>query len=234
MLQVDLDRFAFGDKTVLKDISLTLEKDRNLTIMGANGCGKSTLAKIMCALYKTKKSVKIDGEYVERISDKKRALKINYIPPKLQIYDSYVSVKEYLRLSRIRGEIESALTVSGLYEKQDLYCKDLSSGEAQLLLVASALCHGGEITVFDEPVSNLDPKKVKTVFDILKGDMLLQKIVITHNLQFAYKLGYPIFFMQKSGARLYDDCDEFFDKENLFRLFGGSVVKRDDIVVIEL
>ncbi len=234
MLQIALNRFDINEKTILKDISFELEDGENLTIMGANGAGKSTFAKVICALYKTKKSIKVDDLYIERISGEKRALKLNYIPPKFEIYDGYITVGEYLNLNTLKMSAKSALEIMGLESYVDICCKDLSSGEAQLLLIASALCHGAKITIFDEPVSNLDPTRVKKVFDILKSDLLFQKIVITHNLNFAYKLAYPVLYIKEGRAEFFKSSQEFFDKENLLRLFGDSVVKKDDFVVIEL
>ncbi len=205
-----------------------------MTILGENGAGKSTLAKIVCGLYKTKKTVFIDDLYLENLSFEKRAMKLNYIPAKLEVYDEFLRVKEFLRLSLVKGDLKSAVALSGFDKRDGEFCKDLSSGEAQMLLLASSIAHNADITIFDEPVSNLDPKRVKRVFEMLKSDLLLQKIVITHNLHFAYKLGYSILFIKDSRGEFYENCDDFFEKENLLRLFGKSVVKKDDFVVMEL
>jgi iron complex transport system ATP-binding protein len=110
----------------------------------------------------------------------------------------------------------------------------LSSGEQQLLLVASALVHEAKITIFDEPTSNLDPQKTKKVFEILKSDILKQKIIISHDLQLALKLGYPILYILNGKGRYFESVDKFFTSSNLKEIFGDSVIKDDDIVVVNL
>jgi len=233
MLKADFPNYQIDNKDILKDISLELKDGQNLTILGSNGAGKSTLAKLLTGLLKSKCSVSLDGEFIENISGDKRSKLINYIPPKLSIYDSYITVYDYLALGYQKSKIDEVLKLLGLDRFRDSYCSTLSSGEGQLLLIASSLVHGSKITIFDEPTSNLDPKKIKKVFDILKSNHLKQKIIITHNLQFAYKLGYPIFFINEGRAKLYS-LEQFFSQENLEKLFDQSVVKNGDNVVIEL
>ena len=111
----------------------------------------------------------------------------------------------------------------------------MSSGEQQLLLVASALVQDAKLTIFDEPTSNLDPKKTKRVFEILKNPMhLKQKIIITHDLQFASKLNYPILYITHGEGKLFESANAFFNASNLQDIFGDSVVKNGDIVVVNL
>jgi iron complex transport system ATP-binding protein len=75
---------------ILDDISLTIDK-KNLIILGSNGCGKTTLAKV------------ISGLNDNGVLDNKR---INYIPTKLDIFDEFMSVNEYLELSNLYGDMQ--------------------------------------------------------------------------------------------------------------------------------
>ena len=231
MLKANFPSYKIDDKEILKDISLELKKGENLTILGSNGAGKSTLAKLLCYLIKSKDSVLLDDIPIEKLPNKQRAKLINYIPAKLSIYDSYITVYDFLALGSHESKISEVLKLLEIEVFEKSYCSNLSSGEQQLLLVASALVDGADITIFDEPTSNLDPQKTKKIFDILKSNRLKQKIVITHDLQFAYKLGFPIYYISEGSGQIYE---KFFDEENLEKVFAGSVKKSGDDVVIKL
>ena len=235
MLKVNLPLFKIDDKKILKGISLNLKENKNLTILGSNGAGKSTLAKLLCGLLKSKKSVMIEDTFIESLEDNRRSKLINYIPPKLSIYDSYITVYDFLALSEHPSKIKEVLKLLELEKFQKSYCSDLSSGEQQLLLLASALVQDAKLTIFDEPTSNLDPKKTKNVFKILNNPTYLkQKIIITHDLQFASKLNYPILYMTNGEGKHFESADEFFEPTNIKNIFGDSVIKKGKDVVVNL
>jgi iron complex transport system ATP-binding protein len=171
------------NSSILHEISFSLKENENLIILGENGAGKSTLAKVLSNLIINDK-VKLFGEQISKINDLKRAQLINYIPPKLSIFDEYITLREFLELSFISSvDIIKLLNLRKLEHK---HCKAFSSGEKQLLLLASAIIHNAKITIFDELTANLDISRLKEVYDILNSDLLQQKIIITHNLDFLF------------------------------------------------
>ena len=235
MLKVNLPSFKIDEKEILKKISFELKEGENLTILGSNGAGKSTLAKLLCGLLKSKKSIMIEDTFIESLASYRRSKLINYIPAKLSIYDTYINVYDFLALSHHPSKIEEVLRLLELEKFQKSFCSDLSSGEQQLLLLASALVQNAKLTIFDEPTSNLDPKKTKSVFKILKNsNFLKQKIIITHDLQLALKLNYPILYITKGDTKQYKNTDEFFTSSNLQALFGDSVVRDGQNVLVNL
>jgi iron complex transport system ATP-binding protein len=235
MLKVNLPSFKIDEKEILKKISFELKEDENLTILGSNGAGKSTLAKLLCGLLKSKKSIMIEDTFIESLASYRRSKLINYIPAKLSIYDTYINVYDFLALSFHTLKIEEVLNLLGLSKFEKSYCSDLSSGEQQLLLLASAMVQDAKITIFDEPTSNLDPRKTKLAFEILKNsNYLKQKIIITHDLQLALKLNYPILYMTNGDAKEYKSADEFFTPSNLHDIFGDSVVIDGKKVMVNL
>ncbi len=240
MLKINLPFYKIDKNVILKNIGLHLRDYENLTILGSNGAGKSTFAKLLCALLKSEKVVLLEDKYIENIDAKKRAKLINYIPAKLSIYDEYISVEDFLALSECKQtskakKILQVLKLVGLQKHQKSFCTQLSSGESQLLLLSSALIQDAKLTIFDEPTSNLDPIKTKLVFDILKDEMQLnQKIVITHDLQFALKLGFKILYIDEGKGINFESVDEFFASSNLEHIFKGSVVRSGDNIVVKM
>ncbi len=222
---------------ILKDISFSLEKDENLIILGANGAGKSTLAKVLSNLIEND-SVEIFLENISVIDDKRRVELINYIPPKLEVFDEYINVYEFLELSFIskvdKSRIEQVIAKVGLEQIRNRSCINLSSGEKQLLLLASSMIHNAKITIFDELTANMDISRVKEVYELFKTDFLQQKIVITHNLDLAYHLKYKVLFLQRGKVKFFGTSKEFFSEENLSKVYGNCLKIVDGHLVVNL
>jgi iron complex transport system ATP-binding protein len=222
---------------ILHDISFSLKENEDLIILGENGAGKSTLAKVLSNLI-TNNKVKLFHEEIDKINDLKRAQLINYIPPKLSIFDEYVTLKEFLELSTIENvnneKIDNLIKVLKLEKLKDRYCKAFSSGEKQLLLLASSIMHDAKITIFDELTANLDISRLKEVFDIFNSDLLKQKIIITHNLDLAYALKFKILFLKDGKIEFFGEHDEFFSNENLKKFYNNTILKLDKHLVVNL
>ena len=225
------------NSAILHNISFCLKQNENLIILGENGAGKSTLAKVLSNLI-SNNSVKLFGENIDKISDLKRAKLINYIPPKLSIFDEYVTLKEFLELSSIDitddKKIDEIISLLKLEKLKNRYCKAFSSGEKQLLLLASSIMHNAQITIFDELTANLDISRLKEVFEIFNGDLLKQKIIITHNLDLAYALKYKVLFIKDGKIEFFGQHDEFFSNENLKKFYNNTIMKLDKHLVVNL
>ena len=222
---------------ILKDITFSLKEGENLIILGKNGAGKSTLAKVLSNLIPNNKVI-LQGQRIDKIDDFKRAQAINYIPPKLSIFDEYVTLKEFLELSCVNEtdnkKIEEIITLLKLEKLKHRYCKAFSSGEKQLLLLASSIMHDAKITIFDELTANLDISRLKEVFDIFNSDLLKQKIIITHNLDLANALKYKVLFIKDGKIKFFDEHDKFFTNENLQKFYNNSILKLDNHLVVNL
>lgn len=222
---------------ILKDISFSLKEEENLIILGANGAGKSTLAKVLSTLISNDK-VKLFNEEVSSLSDEKRARFINYIPPKLEIFDEYITLYEFLELSFIekinRKKIEEVISLLKLEKIKNRACNDLSSGEKQLLLLASSIIHNAKITIFDELTANMDITRVQEAFEIFNSKYLQQKIIITHNLDLAFHLKYKILYLEEGEVKFFGQSEEFFSKEILSKFYQNCLKVVDGHLVVKL
>ncbi|WP_419764876.1 MAG: ATP-binding cassette domain-containing protein [Arcobacter sp.] len=223
--------------SILNDITFTLKEDENLVILGHNGAGKSTLAKVLSNLIENN-SVKIFNQNIKDISDKQRASFINYIPPKFEVFDEYITLREFFELSCIdyvdNEKIQKTIELLNLKRLENKHCITFSSGEKQLLLLGSSIMHNADITIFDELTANLDISRIKEVFDIFKSDFLKQKIIITHNLDLAYALKYKILYMNDGKIEFYGESEKFFSSENLKRFYNNSIIKVNEHLVVNL
>lgn len=219
---------------ILKDISFSLEN--NLIILGNNGAGKTTIAKVLSGIISSD-CITIDTLEPSKTYGKEKIELINYIPSHLEIFDAYLTVFEFLELSNLHSKfaIDTILENLHIGYLKNNYCNHLSSGESQLVLMASAILHNAKYTILDEPTSNLDPKRVKTIFNILKSKEYLQnKIIITHNLNLAYQLGFDILFIENGAMKYHGSGEDFFCPSNLKIFFDDSVKKIDNNILVNL
>ena len=223
---------SFDKKVILKDINLEIES--HLTILGANGSGKSTLAKAICNLNKFDGLIEIDSNSMQEFSLNQRAKSISYIPAKLDIYDSYISVEEFVLLGRFpykesffdyskkdKSITEQTLEFLKISHLKEHTVSSLSSGEQQLTLIAQALTQQSKIIIFDEPTANLDPHNSKIIAKHIKGlKEWHQVILITHDLHLASYVDSPVAFIKERTAYYYEK--NFFNDEELEKLYGVS------------
>lgn len=194
LFSVENISFSYGDRPVLKNISLQFSKGERIAIVGKNGAGKSTLAKALCQFVQT------DGNYIWQEEDikadsiKERAERIGYVlqNPNQMISETMIFDEVALGL-RLRGvseeEIEervlSVLKTCGLYEFRKWPISALSFGQKKRVTIASILVLGPEIILLDEPTAGQDQRNYTEIMNFL--DELNQQghtiIMITHDMQ---------------------------------------------------
>lgn len=220
----------YSNESILKNVNLSVES--NLSILGANGSGKSTLARAICSLIEYDGEILSDGVNIKNLSYQERAKTVVYIPAKLEIYDSFITVQDFVLLGRFaykksffeyssedRKIADANIELLGLEHLKNHTLVSLSSGEQQLALIAAALCQESKIIIFDEPTANLDPRNSLVIAKYIKKlKDTHQIILITHDLHLASFIGSPIAFIKDKNACYYED--DFFDDEVLRELYG--------------
>ncbi len=221
-----------GEKIILDDIFLHVEK--HLSILGANGSGKSTFAKAICKLIDFEGEISINEKDIKTIKAKEFAKLITYIPTKLEIYDEYIRVYDFVLLGRFsykesffdyskadHKEVDKNLKLLSCEHLKNHTLSSLSSGEQQLILIAQALTQQSDTIIFDEPTANLDPANSKIIANhIKKLKESVNVILITHDLHLASYIDSPVLFISNQKAKLYKERDSFFDTATLSKLYG--------------
>ncbi len=166
-----------NNKWLVKDVTLNIEKGKIITLIGPNGSGKTTTAKMALGLYKN-----ISGK-VEKFTEK-----IAYVPQKISIdWTLPIRVFDFMNLtSNLKSEeINNALDITGAKHLIDNDLKSLSGGEFQRVLMARAVAKKPDLLVLDEPVQGVDftgeielYELIKKISETLKCGILL----ISHNL----------------------------------------------------
>jgi len=229
MIEVEALKCGYRE-TVLH--GLNVKTAMNLVVLGTNGAGKSTLAKAICGLIPYEGTISIENIPLQILSPQERARTITYIPPKLESYDTYITVLAFVLMGRhpYKASFEpyskedETLALKLIHAHNldpDKKIGELSSGQQQLLLITQALAQESKIIIFDEPTANLDPHHGVAFYKALQAlNHDTQKIVITHDLNLAHKLGYEVLFIQDGMATHYVEPCDFFTTSNLEKAYG--------------
>ena len=227
----------YDEKVILDDLTLAIAS--HISILGANGSGKSTLAKALCNMIAYDGNIIIDGKNIQAYTAKERAQKIAYIPTKLDFYDEFLSLEEFVLLGRFshkknffdysmqdRKRAQEQMDFLNLSRLKKHTLSSLSSGETALALIAQALTQESEIIIFDEPTANLDPKNSKIIAQhIKKLKQTHQTVVITHDIHLARFLDNHVLFLQEKKALYFKE--DFFTDATLSKLYGVTFSSLD-------
>ena len=195
-----------GEKTlsVLKDLSIQVEKNQIITITGQSGSGKSTLLNILGSLDKPDfGEVEIDGLNILNLNDheiaKIRNQKIGFVFQFHHLLSEFTAIENVLMPAWIRNsnsqkkdEAVDLFADLNLGSKMNCYPNQLSGGERSRVALIRGIINKPKILLADEPTGNLDEKNALVLIEVLKkinNDFNQSIIITTHNPDVA-KLGY--------------------------------------------
>ncbi len=169
MFKVEDLEFSYGKKKILKGLDFEINSSDIISILGPNGCGKTTLLKILLGFLKPSKGeVYFNNKPISKIKPKEFFQRVAYIP---QIHDGAFGylVKDIVMMGRMpykslfsnyneedRKISMSALEILGIQNLKDEIYTTLSGGQRQLVLIARAITQQADIFIMDEPVNGLD------------------------------------------------------------------------------
>jgi biotin transport system ATP-binding protein len=189
MIQIEGVSHRYGDREVLSDIDLSMAEDR-IGLIGANGSGKSTLARLLNGLVVPSAGrVLVDGMDTARDGAAvRRKVAFVFSDPDAQIVMPTVAEDVAFSLRRhglgkeeVAERVGDILARFGLGDYPDHPAHLLSSGQKQLLALASVLVTEPEVLVCDEPTTLLDLRNSRHVAGLLEG--LSQRVfLVTHDL----------------------------------------------------
>ena len=188
---------AFGDRDILKNVSVNLQAGTKSALTGANGAGKSTLIKLLLKeLEPTDGTIVIDGVDLKKIKQKqipkfRRNIGVVFQDFRLlkdrNVYDNIAFAQKVIGepTSHIKRKVPQMLSMVGLAAKYRSYPKQLSGGEQQRVAIARALINKPSILLADEPTGNLDTNNAWEIMKLLEAinERGTTVIVVTHNME---------------------------------------------------
>lgn len=201
MLRIKNLKKSFGEKEVLKDINLDIEKGEILMITGESGVGKTTLIRCLCGLESYD-----NGKIQFAAEDESENSSIGLVSQAFDLFPHFnvlknityplIRAKGYKKADAINKakELIELLSLNGLEEN---YSHQLSGGQKQRVAIARALAMEPNYICFDEPTSALDYKLRDSVGELIKtvASRGMGVIVITHDREFASNYANRIFEM---------------------------------------
>lgn len=200
---------AFGNHTVLRDISMNVREGEVVVIIGASGSGKTTFIRLINGLETvTSGEVFVNGIEITHSKTNLHLIRkevgmvfqhfnlFNHLTTLQNISIGPIKVLKMKKAEAHRRAFELLERV-GLKEKADAYPDQLSGGQQQRVAIARALAMNPIVMLFDEPTSALDPEMVGEVLAVMK-DLAKSKmtmLVVTHEMGFAREVGDRVVFM---------------------------------------
>ncbi|MEB3100954.1 amino acid ABC transporter ATP-binding protein [Ferviditalea candida] len=235
-------RKSFGENTVLKDITLEVQKGEVVVIIGPSGSGKSTVLRCINKLENVDSGeVYIDGQI---LSDKKSTIRnmrksvgmvfqqFNLFPH-LNVYENIaIGPINSLKMTKESTEkvVHDLLKKVGLEDKKYSYPTQLSGGQQQRIAIARALAMSPKAMLFDEPTSALDPELVGEVLSVMKtlAKEGMTMIVVTHEMNFAREVADRVIVMADGMIIEQGSPEEIFKspKEARTQSFLRSVIEK--------
>ncbi len=236
-----------GDVHILKDVNVTIPKNKITCIIGPSGCGKSTLLRTFNRIIDTTEGVKIDGDVLfgnhnivkshgSRLIELRRHIGLvpqRPCPLPMSIFDNIAygcRIHGIRNKEKLNAIVEHYLRNIGLWDevKERLHspASRLSGGQQQRLCLARSLAVEPSVLLADESTSALDPissKKVEQLFVDLKRDYTI--VIVTHTLQQAQRIADNVIFMYLGEVIEQGTAQEVFNnpqKELTKRYLNGA------------
>ncbi len=203
LLEVNGLNSYYGDSHILFDVSMRVEKNEVVTLLGRNGAGKSTTFKSLMGVVRPKSgSVKLEGvELAGKKSHEIARIGVQLVHEERRIFGS-LNVEENIILAGLTADNKWSLdriysTFPRLKERRTSRGTDLSGGEQQMLAIARALVRNPKIILLDEPFEGLAPVIVQDLIhvchDLAQAGQTI--LLIEQNIAAAMKLATRVYIL---------------------------------------
>lgn len=234
---------AYGDTTIIENLSVTIPKGKVTALIGPNGCGKSTLLKTLSRINKPKSGeVFIEQTSLGRIKDKVLAQQLSLLPQvlispegitvrKLVEYGRSPYVPHWGRLSQADKKIvEQAMTETGVLELAEQNVESLSGGQRQRAWIAMVLAQDTDIVMLDEPTTYLDLSHQIELMELMRtmNEQGKTVIVVLHDLNQACRYCDHLVVLKQGQLMAQGSPKEVFTERLLHEVFDLDAVVIDD------
>ena len=236
-------QIGYGDKIIVEDLNLQINKGEITTIIGANGCGKSTILKTMARVHTAKSgAIFLDGKMIHKIPTKEIAKKMAVLPQGPEA-PSGLTVYELISFGRSphqsgfgrlsekdRNVIDWALDVTRLASFADDPVDALSGGQRQRAWIAMAIAQGTDLLLLDEPTTYLDMAhqlEILQLLEKLNKEQGRTIVMVIHDLNHAARFSHHMVALQNGKMVKEGTAEEVMTADVLKDVFNidAEIVK---------
>jgi len=209
---------SFDGRTVLEDVSFSMNRGQTLCILGRSGVGKSV------ALRPDTGSIHVEGQEITALSEEEmRAIRkrVTMVFQNGALFDS-LSVRENVAFpmrerggmteEEIQAKVTQLINVVGAEDVADALPASLSTGRRRAVAIARALALEPEVVLYDEPTTMVDPiiaRRLGDLIEILKQHLGKTSIIVTHDMRFAERLADLVLFLHQGRALFFGPLRDF-------------------------
>ena len=234
MLSLKHIKTFYGNIQALKDVSIEISAGEIITLIGANGAGKTTSLMSICGIVPPRSGeVIFEGKPIHDMSPNEIvALGISQVPEGRRIFP-FLSVRENLDMGaflrsdkmEIRRDIEYIFELFPiLAERRHQAGGTLSGGEQQMLAISRALMAKPRLLLMDEPSLGLAPIVVRQIFDIIKKINVENKttiFLVEQNANLALKVAHRGYVMETGKVTLSDTAENLMANDDVRKAYLG-------------
>lgn len=235
-MRIDNLTFGYGKHEILSSVSADIKTGGITTILGPNGCGKSTLFNLMTKnLHPDKGAIYLDNKNIDDIKLKDFARRVaivhqyNSAPEDITV-ENLVSYGRtpYLRLYKGRSDEDDEITEWAMKTTNVLKFKDkavslLSGGEMQRVWIAMALAQKTDILFLDEPTTYLDVRYQIEILELVRNlnrSLGITIVMVLHDINQAVCYSDEIIGLREGRIFVQGRTNDVVNSENLYRIFG--------------
>lgn len=233
MIKLNYITAGYNHVEIIKNINITFEEESITTIVGKNGCGKTTLLKTAANLLKPYRGeITINGKEISTIPRKELAKKVGFLPqnrtvPNITVYNFVMHGRyPHLGFPRVPEEkdkeiVNNAIENMRLEEYMDKNMRELSGGQRQKVYLAMVLAQDTDIIFLDEPTTYLDINHQLEILEIVKKLKKMKKtiIMVLHDLSNALSYSDQICLMDHGEIVIHDTPQAVFDSKGINKIF---------------
>lgn len=234
MLELTNVNSFYGNIQALYDVNLHIDTGEIITLIGANGAGKSTTLMTVCGVVQARMgSVEYQGlDITKELPNKIVSYGICQVPEGRLIFPE-LTVQENLDMGAFMRNDKSGISRDMEYcydlfpilaERRKQPGGNLSGGEQQMLAIARALMAKPRLLLLDEPSMGLAPLVVRQIFDIIKKvneEAGTTIFLVEQNANLALKIGHRGYVMENGRIVLSDTCDKLLADEQVKKAYLG-------------
>jgi len=224
----------YGPVVAIRGVSFDVPQGGIITILGANGAGKTTVLKTISGVMNPQKgSVIYEGREIRRLDpDKVMRLGISHVPEGREVFP-FLSVRQNLRMGSftrrdVDGVAEDLMTVFDYFpvlrERAEQRAGSLSGGEQQMLAISRALMARPRLMLMDEPSLGLSPRLVKEIFDIIvriNRERGVTIVLVEQNANMALQVGDYGYVLEVGRIVMADTCARLMAKDDIREFYLG-------------